>query len=393
MPAAHPLTRNDLLMKIIDQGTVYSGQPATARQSCAFSSITVLENGNRSGGGRWICGFRAAPTKIATTGQHVLLTWSDNEGKSWSDPVEPFSPPMIEDKPGLIRGAALTSLGAGRVLATLCWVEHTDSTLAFFNEQTEGLLDTRVLLSFSEDCGETWSEPYLMDTSPWNVPTPTTGPILALAGGELACQVELNKHYNDLNPWHHRSVFFFSKDGGRSWPEHTVVTEDPENRIFYWDQRPAVLSDDSILDLFWTYDTQCAVYLNIHASQSFDNGRTWSPLWDTQIPGQPAPPVSLPDGSVAMVYVDRTATPTIKVRLSRDGGRTWPDATEMDLHKPDCDSQTEGKTTMQDAWAEMGKFSVGLPTTVRLPSGQFLVTYYAGPYTDQTAVHWIRVGS
>ena len=194
------------LMKIIDRGTVYSGQQSAGRQSCAFSSIAALD------GGRWICGFRAAPTKNGTTGQHVLLTWSDDEGGSWSDPVGPFTPPIIEDKPGRFRGAALTALGNGRVLAALCWVDHSDPTLAFFNEQTEGLLDTRILLSFSAEDGETWSEPRLMDTSPLNVPTPTTGPILALAGGELACQVELNKHYHDPNPWHHRSVLFFSKD-------------------------------------------------------------------------------------------------------------------------------------------------------------------------------------
>jgi BNR repeat protein len=373
-------------MKIIDRGTVYSGTESTDRQSCAFSSIAVL------GSGRWICGFRAAPTKNATAGQHVLLSWSDNEGKSWSNPVGPFAPPSIENKPGLFRGAALTALGADRVLAALCWVDHTDPALPFFNEQTEGLLDTRVLLSISEDGGETWPEPRLLDTSPLNVPTPTTGPILALANGEFACQVEINKHYRDPNPWHHRSVLFFSRDHGHSWPEHVVVTEDPENRVFYWDQRPAVLADGSILDLFWTYDTGADLYLNIHARQSFDHGRTWSPLWDTLIPGQPAPPVSLPDGQLAMVYVDRTGIPTIKGRLSGDGGRTWPENTELILHLPAGTTQTVAKAGMPDAWAEMGKFSIGLPTTARLADGQFLVTYYAGPRTDQTDVHWIRVG-
>ena len=46
---------------------------------------------------------------------------------------------------------------------------------------------------------------------------------------------------------------------------------------------------------------------------------------------------------------------------------------------------------MQDAWTEMGAFSVGLPATARLAEGDVLVVYYAGPETDLTDVRWARV--
>jgi len=46
---------------------------------------------------------------------------------------------------------------------------------------------------------------------------------------------------------------------------------------------------------------------------------------------------------------------------------------------------------MQDAWAEMGAFSIGLPATAPLPNGDVLVVYYAGPLTDLTDVRWARV--
>ena len=51
----------------------------------------------------------------------------------------------------------------------------------------------------------------------------------------------------------------------------------------------ALLPDGRLLDLFWTYDNHVAAYLNIHARASADGGRTWSALWDTGVPGQPAP--------------------------------------------------------------------------------------------------------
>ena len=92
-----------------------------------------------------------------------------------------------------------------------------------------------------------------------------------------------------------------------------------------------------------------------------------------------------------MVYVDRTGAPVIKARTSRDGGRTWPAESEMIIFQPEAASQTQQKKTMQDAWAEMARFSVGLPTTASLQNGDILVVYYAGPETDHTDIHWVRI--
>ncbi len=372
-------------MKIMSGGAAIAASKESSRGSCAFPGLCVLS------GGRWLCACRAAPAKGGTVGQHVLLAWSDDEGRSWREPFRSFTPPPIEGRPGLFRAAYMTALSAGEVLAALCWVDHSDPSLPFFNEKTQGLLDTRIFLSRSQDAGESWSEPELMDTSPFRAPTPLTGPVLLLPDKALACQFELNKPYYDAAVWRHSSALLFSRDGGRSWPEHAVTSSDPKNRFFYWDQRPAVLRDGRLLDLFWTYDNRAATYLNIHARESRDGGRSWSPMWDTGVPGQPAPPVSLADGRIAMVYVDRSGAPAIKARTSSDGGRTWPSRTECVIHSPAAPSQTRRKKTMQDAWAEMARFSLGLPTTAPLPGGDVLVVYYAGPETDYTDIRWARL--
>ena len=374
-------------MKIKNQGTVVVGRKDTDMQSCAFPHICILPSG------RWLCSFRAAPEKAATTGQHPMLTWSDDEGKCWSNPIAPFVPPDVDGKPGLFRSLSPTAMDGQEMLGVLFWVDHSDPSLPFFNEQTEGLLDTRIFLVKSVDNGETWSQSQLVDTSPFNVPVATTGPILRLPNGDLACQFELNKHYYDTSVWRHSSVFKFSMDGGKTWPCHAISSNDPENRIFYWDQRPSVLPDGQVLDLFWTYDNQDGVYLNIHGRESLDKGRTWSEMWNAGIPGQPAPPVALPDGTIGMVYVDRTAIPVIKMRTSKDNGRTWPGETEIIIYETAGVSQTQKKASMQDAWAEMGKFSVGLPATSVMANGDIVVVYYAGPHTDQTNIEWVRLQS
>ena len=373
-------------MEIVDRGIVFKGEEGTDHQSCAFPGVCALPSG------RWIANCRRAPTKQATVGEHPLISRSDDQGKTWSTPVNPFPFKFeLKGRNGGFRKMAPTVLQGNRLIAAVNWVDRTDPDLPLFNEETEGVLDMRVFLSISEDGGETWSESKLADLAPFDIPTPITGPILAFTETELACQVELNKHYLDTTPWRHSSVLLFSHDGGKSWPEHSIVTSDPANRFFYWDQRPGIIRNDAVLDLFWTFDRQEAVYLNIHARLSADRGRTWGELWDTGVPGQPAPPVPLSSGRLAMVYVDRTNEPVIKCRLSTDGGRTWPEDTQLLLHGTDLETQTWKKQDMKDAWAEMGEFSVGLPDTAPLSGDEFLAVYYAGPRTDLTDVHWVRV--
>jgi hypothetical protein len=162
-----------------------------------------------------------------------------------------------------------------------------------FNTVTAGLLDMKIMLSESQDDGESWSEPRFVDSSPFYGPAPITGPILALTAEELVCQFEINKPYYDTTQWRHFSVLKFSHDGGQSWPEHVITSNDPENRFFYWDQRPGVLAEGRILNLFWSYDNKEGCYINIQARESRDHGRSWSEMWDTSVPGQPANPAML----------------------------------------------------------------------------------------------------
>ena len=372
-------------MEIAGRGIVFFGEVGSEFSNACFPGVCVLP------GGRWMVSFRASPKKQDAFPIRTMLTSSDDEGATWSDPVEPFSPQPIDGAPGLYRCGLLTALGAARVAAVLYWVDDSNRSLPFFNEQTEGILPSRILVALSEDDGGTWSEPRLLDTSPYDMETPITGPLLLLPGGEWALQFETNNAYYDSSIWRHRSVLMFSKDEGKTWPEHVKVTDDPDARIFYWDQRPGVFSDGTILDVFWTFDRKEAVYLNIHARESKDNGRTWSELWDLGIPGQPAPPVMLADGRIVMPYVDRERTPIIKLRVSDDDGHSWPEDTELILDDSAAYPQQVGKSSMQDAWSEMAKFSVGLPQTALLPDGDVLVVHYAGPETDHTAIRWLRV--
>jgi hypothetical protein len=372
-------------MIVESSGTIFAAGPGRPNSSATFPLACVTRSG------RWLCAFRGAPAKVPNAGQQVYLTWSDDCGTTWCEPFAPFSPPEVDGKAGLFRFAGLTRLKGGRILAAINWVDFSEPEAPYFNDETEGLLDTKIFLAESEDDGATWSEPQLMDTSPFNVPTPLTGPILRFHDGLLVCQVELNKPYLEAAPWHHASVLLFSEDEGKTWPRHSVVTRDPANRIFYWDQRASILADDVLFDVFWTFDRTHATYLNIHTCHSRDEGLGWSPLKDSGVAGQPGPIFALEDGELAMPVVDRSGAPKITVRRSEDGGETWPDEDVVVVYDSAGASQTEEKKTMQDAWAEMYAFSVGLPNVAPLPGGGAVLVYYAGPETNNTGIHWAKI--
>lgn len=371
-------------MKILGGGVVLRSGDESAYPSYTFPGICVLP------GNRWLCSARAAKDKATAYDQGIRLTWSDDEGRTWSRPTEPFLPFEYNSKYWSVRAVYCTASGDNKATAVLCCVEKTNPDLPFFNDKTQGLLDTIICISFSDDSGVSWTNPEVIDTSLFDQPVPLTGPLLLFKSGESACQFELNKHYYDDTPWSHSSVMIFSKDGCKSWYRHSVITKDLKDRVFYWDQRPGVMNDGSILDLFWTYDRINSEYLNIHAKESSDEGHTWSEVWDTHVPGQPAQPVMLDDGRICMVYVDRTDMPQIKARISLDKGRTWPCETEFTLANGEAGIQSIKKHSMQEAWSEMGKFSVGLPAAVHLGGNEILITYYSGKHTDHTDIRWIR---
>ena len=63
-------------MKIVAKGTVFHSEPGAGRQSCCFPQVAVTPDG------RWLVACRAAHTKGGNAGQHVRLSFSDDEWNS-----------------------------------------------------------------------------------------------------------------------------------------------------------------------------------------------------------------------------------------------------------------------------------------------------------------------
>ena len=297
---------------------------------------------------------------------------------------------LLRCKSGVFREAGLSVLPDGTLLAALWWVDATNPSLPLFNWETEGLLASKLYQARSTDGWETWSKPVHVDTGAFNKSTAIDSPIL-YTHGLLLFPFEQYKLYDEKGDWRHYSAAMLSDDLGKTWTKSVITGHDPQGVHFYWDQRPCVCHDGTVLffiDTFSKAGESCGI-----------TGRRFDPatcqvcdMWDTGVIGQPGYPVELPDGTVCMVYNDRGSDAGIKLGLSFDGGRTFPLDARAILYRPERPVCAAHQKNLEEVMAVLNKQAVfGYPCLQSLPDGHILMCYYAGETADTTEIRWMEV--
>ena len=369
-------------MKIKKTGIVPSFPKQASYASKTFPAFEILPSG------RWLAGCKVADKKTDSLYKKVLMTWSDDRGKTWAPAFEPVVLPEINGVKGHGISLYFLALGGDRVLMFINWVDASRPDLPFYDPEDESLKDTRIFYSFSDDRGKNWSSPTLMDTTALGGPVPLTGPPILLGDGCILCQLEINKYKGDPNPWIHRSAMIRSFDGGNSWLDPVLVTNYPD--MYYWDQRPNVLQDgQTLVNYFWTLDGKRNEYLNIHESISRDGGNSWSLPLDIGIYGQPGRPVQLKDGRIVAVSIDRRTVPSVKLHVKT--GLDQPFHQTYEVYRATLPKQDSRYVSMNDAWEEMAKFSIGHPNLLYLGGNEVLVYFYCGDHHDHTEINYCLV--
>lgn len=378
------LKRNDslpLTMQLLAEGTVFRGTAGTPTASNCFTAIASLADGSL------LTSWRAGSRKDSADGQ-VLLSRSTDGGRNWSPP-EPFCAGPWVRQPVEVRYAPITVLGDGRLLAVVLCVDRSNPALPFFHPVTEGLLPTSTWLCESRDGGRSWTDFRIVETSPESGPLAITGPVLVLDDGRLACQVEVNKSYDDAGPWRHAARWKISRDGGYHWLEQVDVAHDPTGRVFYWDARYNVGDGGHVVAAFWAYDRKQQRDLNIHFSDTRDGGRTWCPPRDCGLVGQVCQPVLVGGDRLLLVYVDRFGTRAIRAALSHDLGRSFVE--DMPIYRHPAAEQEQGSgATSANYLQDMELWTFGRTDAFRAPDETVWVVYYAGNAVA-TDVRWARL--
>ncbi len=200
----------------------------------------------------------------------------------------------------------------------LLW--HDDALWCFFLKvYGESWEFAKLYLRKSRDLGETWGEEVALPEPHFRYPTGTlvaTRP-LVLRNGDILLPLNREVYHPEAwKGWY--SLFMISSDGGATWRETAPLYSRPGNI------QPAVEQlDDGSLVAFLRPRGQGS---NLWISRSRDNGRTWDPLTQTDLPNPSSRPAlgRLKNGDLVMAHNDhpRRRTP-LNLSLSNDGGRTW----------------------------------------------------------------------
>ena len=370
-------------MKIVEQGIIYSGAESPELSSCAFPSICQLHDGTI------LASFKGAEQKgpYNKTDRTVVCISKDN-GKSWSQPIEMFEPPVVDGKPTTLRLIYFVEIASGHLLAVLNAVDATMEELPYYNEETEGLKDTYIMVSHSFDGGKSWDPLTRVQVeSFYDLPLPLTGAPFLTQDGRVGIQFEVNKPYYEEEYWVHHSAAVYSADGGYTWGDDVVITDSPS--VYYWDQRLDVLKDGRVVDIFWTFDRKKGDYINIHTCQSTDGGRSFGKLTDTGLVGQPGNVIDGTEGKLLTVYINRDSAPVIRLAESMDNGQTWQDV--QTVYEYGKNTKSKQNAGMNDVWSEMGAFSIGHPFVKRMEDGTIWVYFYSGPSTHRTDFHYVKI--
>lgn len=368
-------------MRIVDQGLIYDASSAPPdRRSCAFTSLVALSDGS------YRCSFRAAPGRDLPGGK--LRIMGSQTGSEW-EVIHPGLTHVLDGIEGDMYAGYLAELTPGVLTGSFVWVDRSDPGLSFVNSETAGVLEMRNLLAASTDGGASWHDWRELDLGP-EQGCSCTGPVFSPEPGVLAFPYETWKSYDDPGPGSHTASLRLSRDGGRTWDERRIVAADPDERIFFWDQRMAVHPESGeLVAMFWTHDRQQGIDIENHIcwSPSVDHGWSWpeSTGWS----GQHCQPIALGGNRLAAVHTERTSPGGIVVRISDDFGLTWLEDRQLHIHEPPA-RPAKLDQSFEEFWQSMMTWPFGHPRAVVTPEGDLLIAWYAGA-DDIIGMNWARV--
>ncbi len=372
-------------MRLVASGTVFDTRTAPANERSASGTSAFLASD-----GTLYVTFRLGTERESGDG-HAAVMASRDVGETWEIRHLGIAQRWLEGTEGEIRSFKLAELAPGELTGSVLWTDRSDPTKPWVNQTTQGLLPMRNYHTTSRDGGITWSTPRVID-----LPHPSssaTGPLLRLPGGRLAQPFEHWKDYDDPVVGRPRALLRFSGDNGNTWTDEAIVAADPDNRIYYWDQRLAQHPDTGqIVAMFWTFDRVANNDIQIHIAWGSPDGRTWTQPTPTTLDGQHCQPVALGGDLLAAAYSHRRNPPGVRLALSRDFGRTWDANDEIEVYGSGAGEEPSatGAASTRDYWNAMGAWQFGHPRAIALPGGEVFVVFYAGVGATRSA-RWARV--
>jgi hypothetical protein len=250
-------------LTILDEGIIWKNPYPSARAQVGFHGHTV-----NLGGGELLHAMRVGQAKASRDGGCRIFR-SQDHGKTWSE-TTPLIANGDQDSTFGYFTAIPRRTGDGTLWAVSIRFRLADPEDPRYTADNGGWLNAESFFCRSTDRGHTWSKPqYLHPENPsGGFHNAATG-VIELDSRELMILFE--PFFTDsLQKLRHEVVGLYSRDHGQTWGDQTVVARDTQDRLIYFDPRPAQLPDSRWVCLFWTHEKQTDKTLNTTVAWSDD---------------------------------------------------------------------------------------------------------------------------
>lgn len=311
---------------------------------------------------------REATEHFADDGEIVMLRSKDG-GKTWGDRKVISAIKNLDEREGcgiqLKDGTIVVGVYYNNLYkpdGTYKWTakeRETNQTVTQSSEKNGTIKSLGAHIITSKDNGYTWSEANFIDTKgmPFtNVEGPTDAPI-EMPDGSIVMAIigyALNGDDKDV-----ASVMIRSTDKGKTWKYLSTIASDPGGKLGSF-MEPGIVRTKSgrLVAGLRNHDPDQAIWM----TYSDDNGKTWAPVWKTEMIGHPVDLIQLADGRLMATYGIREARHTspggIRACFSKDNGKTWDIQTEVRLRN------------------DFINWDIGYPESLQLKDGTVLTAYY-----------------
>jgi len=240
------------------------------------------------------------------------------------------------------------------------------------------------VLCTSTDRGKSWSEPSLVPF-PCDCATEVSHGALALSSGRLLAPAATLHSQDRLGE---QVLAAISDDGGRTWPRHAVVLEDPEKRFGYFEQKLAEVTPGRVMAVAWTVTLGDVADQPDSFAMSSDDGETWAPARSTGIMGQTMTPIPLGGDRLVVLYNRRYGQQGIVMDLVTFTDDAWTVHYEGLMY--DAKATHTRPDDIESGVEELDSFEFGFPTAIRLHDGTLLATHWSRE-AGKFGIRWTRL--
>ncbi|WP_437223021.1 exo-alpha-sialidase [Planctomicrobium sp. SH661] len=261
----------------------------------------------------------AFPNSELPLGGRLSFCTSSDEGATWSPAKTLYDGPEDDRDPSIVQ------LPNGRILCSFFTYIENDRT-------------TGTYIVYSDDLGETWSEPVLISKVDF-----VSSPVRVLSNGRLIMPLYLYGPQPDGGEKHTGGVTI-SDDNGTTW-----------SKVIEMDNGGVRLDAETDLIELKDGTLYAALREAMCYSISKDQGETWSV----------AKPIGFAGHSP---YLHRTSTGEIVLAYREVGNPSAPHTTNLRVSRDEC--KTWGESVLVD------NVTGGYPSMVNLKDGTTLIVYY-----------------